>query len=458
MLPMLIRSWVTSFAVAALPLPLLAQAATLLSPAEAATLREKFRRFLREDAAHRQAVDKDGKEQLRTERARTRAEEELLVEWQRFGKKGDLLASPADLRQVLHNVFPLPANAPGLGAWRDGEVAFPGFGEVHRFALLVPKGYRADVTARTVVLVPGSLSGGAPIPAPAEYQQACWGSSSLAADTVWHGLVVPAKWSLDEAPDRTADGGDEVDAMRARFLFGSLGDTVGKVAVDRARVFLDCGRGACGFGLRFCAMFPDRFAGLVLRAPVAADALRLGSLANLPILLVRTKNSAAVVDALQQRLAAEAPRLVTVLEATDEYPHPGLTGAITDWVVQQQRSMVPKRVVVEPVTDDHNRAYWVDIEDADLLASTPAARLPRLEAEADRANNTVRVVCRGVERFTLQLNDDLLDLGKPFTIVVNGREYREQRTRSFQQLRDGLVARGDWDVLFPVSLTTSVPK
>jgi hypothetical protein len=120
--------------------------------------------------------------------------------------------------------------------------------------------------------------------------------------------------------------------------------------------------------------------------------------------------------------------------------------------------MVPRRVVVEPVTDDHNRAYWVDIEDAELLASTPEARLPRLEAEADRATNTVRVACRGVERFTLQLNDDLLDLGRPFSVVVNGREYREQRTRSFQQLRDGLVARGDWDVLFPVALTTSVPK
>ena len=355
-------------------------------------------------------------------------------------------------------MFPLPANPPGLGSWRDGEVTFAGFGEVHRYALLVPKAYRADATARTVVLVSGSASSGAPVPAPADYQQACWSTSSLAADTIWHGLVVPAKWRLDDVPDRSVDGGDEVDAMRARLLFGTLGDTVGKVAVDRARVFLDCGRGACGFGLRFGAMFPDRFAGLVLRAPVAADGLRLGSLANLPILLVRTKDNAAVVDALQQRLAAEAPRLVTVLDATDEYPHPGLTGAITDWVVQQQRTMGQKRVVVEPVTDDHNRAYWVDIEDAELLASTPAARLPRLEAEADRASNTVRVSCRGVERFTLQLNDDLLDLGKPFTVVVNGREYREQRTRSFQQLRDGLVARGDWDVLFPVALTTSVPK
>lgn len=457
-MPMPLRSLVTLFAAATLALPLLAQAAPLLSAGEAATLREKFRRFLREDAAHRQAADKDAKDLARTERARTRAEEDLLVEWQRLGRKGDLLASTADLRQVFHNVFPLATNPPSLGSWRDGEVAFAGLGEVHRYALLVPKSYRPDTTLRTVVLVSGSASGDGPVPSPADYQQACWGASSLAADTLWHGLVVPAKWRLDDAPDRSLDGGDEVDAMRARLLFGTLGDTVGKVAVDRARVFLDCGRGACGFGLRFGAMFPDRFAGLVLRAPVAVDGLRLGSLANLPILLVRTKDNAAVVDALQQRLAAESPRLVTVLTATDAFPHPGLTGAITDWVVQQQRTMVQKRVVVEPVTDDHNRAYWVDIEDAELLASTPAARLPRIEAEADRATNTVRVSCRGVERFTLQLNDDLIDLGKPFTIVVNGREYREQRTRSFQQLRDGLVARGDWDVLFPVALTTSVPK
>jgi hypothetical protein len=457
-MPMPLRPLVTLFAAATLALPLVSQSAPLLSPAEAATLREKFRRFLREDAALRLAADKDAKDLVRTERARTRAEEDLLVEWQRLSRKGDLLASPADLRQVFHNAFPLPTTPPTLGAWRDGEVAFSGFGEVHRFALWVPKAYRADTAARAVVLVPGSPRAGGSVPAPADYQQACWGTSSLATDTIWHGLVVPANWQLDQAPDRSADGGDEVDAMRARLLFGTLGDTVGKVAVDRARVFLDCGRGACGFGLRFGAMFPDRFAGLVLREPVAADGLRLGSLANLPILMVRTPKNAAVVDALQQRLATVAPRMVTVLAATDEYPHPGLTGAISDWVVQQQRSLEPKRVVVEPVTDDHNRAYWVDIEDAELLASTPEARLPRLDAEADRASNTVRVSCRGVERFTLQLNDDLLDLGKPFTIVVNGREYREQRTRSFQQLRDGLVARGDWDVLFPVALTTSVPK
>lgn len=439
--------------------PLAAQAATpLLSAAEAAGLRDKFRKFLREDQAHRQAADKDGKELARAERARTRAEDELQAEWLRLGKKGNLLASPSDLRQVFHNCFPLPSSPPILGSWRDGDVAFAGFGEVHRYVLQVPKGYRADAALRTVVLVSGSASGGGAGPAPGDYQQRCWGTSSLTADTIWHGLVVPPKWALDEVPDRSVAGGDEVDSMRARLLFGTLGDTVAKVAVDRARVFLDCGRGACGFGLRFGAMFPDRFAGLVLRAPVAVDGLRLGSLGNLPVLLVRTPATAAVVDALQQRLAAEAPRMVTVLDATDEYPHAALTGAITDWVVQQQRVMAPRRVVVEPVTDDHNRAYWVDIEESELLASTPAARLPRIEAEADRATNTVRVQCRGVDRFTLLLNDELLDLGKPFTVVVNGREFREQRTRSFQQLRDGVVVRGDWDVLFPVVLTTSVPK
>ncbi len=113
---------------------------------------------------------------------------------------------------------------------------------------------------------------------------------------------------------------------------------------------------------------------------------------------------------------------------------------------------------IEPNTDDHNRAYWVDIEKADSIDSTPDDRRVRVEAVADRANNTVRVQCVGVERLRLYLNDELLDLDKPFLVVVNGREFREERTRSFETLRETLVRRRDWEALFPVTFTTSVPK
>lgn len=425
---------------------------TLLTAAEAATLREKFRRCLKEEDALRSATDLDSRDLERAERALGRADEEFRLDWNRMARKGDLLASVADLRQLFTNCFPLRGNAPPPGAWRTDSVEFPRLGERYAFTWLVPKGARPEAPLPTVVMLTGSGDASAA----GRHRQDAFGE--LGADRCWLGVPTPANWRIDEAPDRSKDGGDEVDATRVRWLFGTFGEAIGRVAIDRNRVFLDCGRDASSFGLRFATLFPDRFCGVVLRDLRRVDDLRFGSLANLPVLLVKSPATAAAVDSLAARLEQAAPGRCTVLEATDEYPHPGAAPAIVAWMDAQRRTMTPTRVQIEPNTDDHNRAYWVDIEKADSIDSNPQDHRVRIDAVADRANNVVRVQCVGVERLRLHLNDDLVDLGKPFLVVVNGREFREQRTRSFETLRENLVRRRDWEVLFPVTFTTSVPK
>lgn len=424
---------------------------TLLTSAEASTLREKFRRCLKEEDALRGA-ELDARDLDRVERALLRADEEFRLDWQKMARKGDLLASMRDLRQLFANCFPLRGNPPAQGVWRTDDVEFARLGERYSFTWFVPKGARPEVPLPTVVMLPGP----ADATAVARYRQDAFGD--LGADYCWHGVPTPANWRIDEAPDRSKDGGDEVDAMRVRWVFGSLGEAIGRAAIDRNRVFLDCGREASAFGLRFATLFPDRFAGVVLRDLRRVDDLRYGSLANLPVLLVRSPATAAAVDALVPKLDQTAKGRCTVLDVTDEYPHPGSAKAIVAWMDAQRRTMTPTNVRIEPNTDDHNRAYWVDVEKADMLDGSPEDRRVRIEAVADRANNVVRVQCVGVERLRLYLNDDLLDLGKPFLVVVNGREFREQRTRSFETLRENLVRRRDWGVLFPVTFTTSVPK
>ena len=64
----------------------------------------------------------------------------------------------------------------------------------------------------------------------------------------------------------------------------------------------------------------------------------------------------------------------------------------------------------------------------------------------------------GVEQFELQLNDDLVDLGREFTVVVNDKAIAETRQRSFARMKKGVVERGDWDYLFPVNFVTTVTK
>ena len=63
---------------------------TLLTAAEAATLREKFRRCLKEEDALRSATDLDARDLERAERALGRADEEFRLDWNRMARKGDL--------------------------------------------------------------------------------------------------------------------------------------------------------------------------------------------------------------------------------------------------------------------------------------------------------------------------------------------------------------------------------
>ena len=55
-------------------------------------------------------------------------------------------------------------------------------------------------------------------------------------------------------------------------------------------------------------------------------------------------------------------------------------------------------------------------------------------------------------------NDDLVDLDKEFTIVVNGKAIKETRRRSFVEMKSRMLERNDWDYIFPVRYVTSVPK
>ena len=86
---------------------------------------------------------------------------------------------------------------------------------------------------------------------------------------------------------------------RVAAVLTPLGSIWRTVPADRGRTILDCGRGSSAFGLRLAAMFPDRFAGVVLRWPALDDSVRVRALEGVPVLLVRSDDTA---EACRQRL------------------------------------------------------------------------------------------------------------------------------------------------------------
>lgn len=427
--------------------------APLLTPAEHEALRKSLAKYLADDAIYQAS---EGNKREKANQKRDTSMEAFQKEWDKAGKKGNVLGSMADLRAIFENCFTVKPPTVSLGSLRKESIKDL---DVEYYYYL-PKTYKAEKPTRTVVMLPGTTTAdGTEWFKAADHFTAAWGDkATLLNETIVQVCSVPAGLEFDPVPDYSRQGAEEEEDRRIRTLLGALGDLRQGYNLDRARLFLDCGRGSCGFGLRLMTLFPDRFAGVVLRAPVEVDDIRLGSLTGSNVLLLRTAATAAVVDALKKRLDESAPGCATVLDAADEYPHPGSAAAIETWLKERKRNMVPTRVVLEPNHDRFNQAYWVDILTADSLLTASPDKKPRLEIEADPKANRIVVKAVGVERFTLLLNDDLVDLDKEFTVVVNDKPVSEKRTRNFRAMRERVVSRSDWDFLFPVEFATTAPK
>lgn len=428
--------------------------AALLTPAEQSSLRTKLMKFLDASDAYDRATARAARE--KTGRAREKAKDDFEKDWAKAEKKGNVLGSMADLRAIFVNCFQLTAPTFSTGQLREETLKEDGT----KFSFFLPKTYAADKPQRTVVLLPGTATadGGANFAKPADYFAAVWDKTNLINSTIVHVCHVPERLELDPVPDLSREADEADEDKRNRAVWSGFGQMMQNYNVDRGAVFLDCGRGSCGFGLRFLSMFPDRFAGIVLRQPIEVDDIRLGSLLGKAVLMIKSAATAKAVDALKKRLEELGPGMVTVIDAGDEYPYRGSAQAIEDWMSKQRRNMAPAKVVVEPNHDRFNRAYWVDIDRADPLLGAPLDARARIEVEADRATNRIVVKTRGVESFILMLNDDLVDLDKEFTVEINGKATPEKKVRSFRDMRDRMVGRRDWEYLFPVMYTAQVPK
>lgn len=425
-------------------------AGALLSDREQDELRKKLREYLADDEAYLQAVDRARE---KTGKAREKSKRAFEESWAKYEKRGNLIGSMPDLRAVFHGCFARERPKHALATLYQRSIGSEGI----EYSLYVPKKYKPDEPLPMLEVLPGLGAGDAWVKSK-DWFDKVWDKSLLLEDMIVLVPQIPQGLEMDPVPDYSREGADTEEDRRNRTLLMTFGEMLANYNVDRGRIFLDCARGNCGYALRVMTLFPDRFAAAVLREPVAVDDIRLGSLTGIPLLLLRSAATKDAVEALQKRIEEFSPGSVTVLDAKGEYPYVESGPDIAEWLKGKKRDLSPKRVVIEPNHDRFNRAYWVDILVADSLQTTSADKKPRLEAVADRAANRITIKTVGVERFELLLNDELVDLDKEFTIVVNDKPISEKRNRSFWDMLDRVLQRNDWDNLFPVRYVTTVPK
>ena len=429
--------------------------AALLTAKEQTSLRTKLQKMLEADEEYDAAT---GRARDRASKNRQKAKESFRSEWESKGKKGNLLASIPDLKAIYENCFAV-GKAPGSpGTVRPGKTVDFGEDRKYDYNYFLPKTYKPAVPMTTVLMLPGLKEGETTWVDGRRYFDATWQKTAAVDDTIFHIPKFADGLEFDPTPDFSRDGQEALEQRRIETVWGTYGRTMMEVNVDRPRVFVDCGRGSSSFGVRFVSMFPDRFAGVILRHPTAFEDLRLGSLAGIPVLMIKTAATAAAIETLSKQFEAMTPESVTVIDAVDEYPFKGSADAIREWMAKQRRNMTPKRVIIEPNHNRFNNAYWVRIESMNPIHTSSAENKPRIEVTADRENNRIVIKAQGIEDFSLLLNDEIVDLDKEFTVVVNDKAVTEKRRRDERGMVQRMKTRRDWECLFPVFYSSSVPK
>ncbi len=423
----------------------------LLAPAEQKSLHDKLAEYIKSWTEYDEATDKARE---KAAKAYNKAKEAFQKEWEgRVAKKGDLMKSPADMQAIFSNCFLYEKKQPLTLRKFDAKA------QIGAHFLMVPPSYKSEKPIRTMILVPGQDEAGAWVDGQ-RYFESTWDKSATAGDSIFHIPVVGKDIDFTAMPDYSKTGAEEAEKQRNGELLGSFGETSRNYNFDRSRVIVDAGKGACSFVLRAATHFPTMFAGLILRHPDAAATadLRLGSLNGMPILLIATAETEAACTKLKERLDAQTKDSCTILKATDAYPFKAATADIEKWLANVKRDVNKKRIVLEPNDDRYKKAHWVAITTMDSIHTSVADKRPRMEVEADRANNRVTVKSVGVESFTLLLNDSLLDLDKEFTVVVNDKAMSRKSARDLNKTIGFVRQRFDGDYVFPVEFSTKVPK
>jgi len=138
------------------------------------------------------------------------------------------------------------------------------------------------------------------------------------------------------------------------------------------------------------------------------------------------------------------------------------------WLGQQHRNPYPKKLRVVEDATHLLRFGWVRIDATDRIASFTDALIDRQDEaiksrlyarlDATIKDNTIAIHSQRVRRYTLFLNDQLVDLTRPVTVVTNDTiTFEGVITPSIRTLLHEARARHDGASVYSGSITITVP-
>lgn len=366
----------------------------------------------------------------------------------------DRRADPATVEAILEEGRAYGSEPVGLQPGMPLQVK----GQRHRYGLYVPPSYQPTRDYALVVCLHGAgFTGDAYLE---RWQTRLGDEYILACPTLMQGT-----WWTRQAEE---------------LVLATIRSVQARYRIDPDRIFLT-GMSNGGIGAYLIgAHHAPLFAGLSPMASGLDEVLLpfLENFRNTPLYLIHGRQDQVMPVELSRDIARELTRLgyVFVYREHDRV-HPMAGGhffpreelpALVAWFGTRRREPLPRTITVLRDATHLSPFGWVRIDATDRIAAfsedlagsrneaITSRRYARLEAEVV-APNRIEVRTTLVRRYSLYLNQALVDLSKPVTVVTDGRISHEGPvTPSVETLLRDARLRSDRRMLFPVLLTVAV--
>jgi dienelactone hydrolase len=239
-----------------------------------------------------------------------------------------------------------------------------------------------------------------------------------------------------------------------------LRDLASRYAIDLDRVWVT-GLSQTGFWCWQLALTrPDRYAGI---APMGAVTWGTrGYVANLlPVALWVLHGDADAICPVAQPRATTSELLqlgarVTFSEiaggqhdgSTWSHLHEGLA-----WLAAHPREPYPKRIARALQTTAQPWCHWIRVDELARSGTGAAGAPPTASVRAEIEGQQVRLHTEGVERLTLCLSRELLDLSQPVRVLWNdARRFERVLAPDFARTLAIALEKADWRATFDVEV------
>ena len=250
--------------------------------------------------------------------------------------------------------------------------------------------------------------------------------------------------------------------------------------VDPDRIFLtgmsNGGIGAWLIGMHHASLF----AGLAPMASGLDEALMpfLANLRNTPVYMIHGAKDQVMPVELSQAISRELTELGyphVYREHQREHPMAGghyfpreeLPDLVT-WLNAQRRDPLPSRLTLVREASHFQAFGWVRLDATDPIAAFSDDLVTKHDERIKRreyasldvavvAPNRIDVKAERVQRYSLFLNSQLIDIAKPITITTNGKQsFEGSVTASLETLLRQMRIRHDPRQLFPIHIAVTI--